>query len=516
MIGRVFHRRLGLPQPARRAVFLNVPVARSWIHSVATRTALFLTQSTHSFLRIPLRQSAQTRFGARKFASASLPDHTKLTMPALSPTMTQGNILEWKVKEGDHIKAGSVLADVETDKATVPFESVEEGYIAKILVPAGSNDIPVNKLVAILVENPEDVAAFKDYQGGDAPAPPAKPKEAKQQPSPQAQQTPTEAPAATHSAPSAAAAPSAPVSSSAGERVAASPLAKMLASEKGVDLRQVSGTGPNNRIIAADVREFQGRPTAPAATPVTVMPTTPAAPPSPAGWYTDIPHTNIRKVIAQRLLQSKQTIPHYYLSVDCNIDEIMKIRAQLNAKLDEKEKLSVNDFIVKASALALRKVPAANSSWMDTAIRQYNYVDISVAVATPTGLITPIVKDADLKGLLQISSDVKRLAAKAKENKLTPEEFQGGTFTISNLGMFGVKTFSAIINPPQSCILAIGAAETRVVPNEGKNAAETPFKTAKVMSVTMSCDHRVVDGAVGAQWLQAFKNLLENPLNMLL
>jgi len=246
------------------------------------------------------------------------------------------------------------------------------------------------------------------------------------------------------------------------------------------------------------------------------MSTTPVAPPSPAGWYTDIPHTNVRKVIAQRLLQSKQTIPHYYLSVDCSIDEVMKVRAQLNAKLDEKEKLSVNDFIVKASALALRKVPAVNSSWMDTAIRQYNYVDISVAVATPTGLITPIVKDADLKGLLQISSDVKRLAAKAKENKLAPEEFQGGTFTISNLGMFGVKTFSAIINPPQACILAIGAAETRVVPNEGKDAAEKPFKTAKVMSVTMSCDHRVVDGAVGAQWLQAFKNLLENPLNMLL
>lgn len=238
---------------------------------------------------------------------------------------------------------------------------------------------------------------------------------------------------------------------------------------------------------------------------------------SSAGDYTDIPHSNVRKVIASRLSQSKQTIPHYYLSVDVTMDAVLKLRGELNAALEKAggAKLSVNDFIIKASALACRKVPAANSSWQDNAVRQFNYVDVSVAVSTDAGLVTPIVKDADLKGLSGISTDVKNLAAKARANKLSPAEYQGGTFTISNLGMFGVKSFSAIINPPQAAILAVGATESRLVPAAAKDAA-SPFTTAQVMNVTLSCDHRVVDGAVGAQWLQAFKGFIEKPNTMLL
>ena len=245
---------------------------------------------------------------------------------------------------------------------------------------------------------------------------------------------------------------------------------------------------------------------------------------SSAGDYTDLPHSNVRRVIASRLSQSKQTIPHYYLSVDVHMDAVNKLRGELNAALEKAPvgpdgkptKLSVNDFIIKASALACRKVPAANSSWQDNAIRQFNYVDVSVAVSTDAGLVTPIVKDADLKGLAAISTDVKNLAAKARANKLTPAEYQGGTFTISNLGMFGVKNFSAIINPPQAAILAVGSTEARLVPSASKDPSAAPFTTAQVMSVTLSCDHRVVDGAVGAQWLQAFKSYIEKPNTMLL
>jgi pyruvate dehydrogenase E2 component (dihydrolipoamide acetyltransferase) len=272
-----------------------------------------------------------------------------------------------------------------------------------------------------------------------------------------------------------------------------------------VDIRQIRGTGPEHRVVAADVREF---------TPSAGMAAGVAA--AEPGLVTDVPLSNIRKIIAQRLSQSKQTIPHYYLTVDINMDQVLNLRKELNNKQPADQKISVNDFIVKASALALRKVPAANSSWMDTFVRQYHYVDVCVAVATETGLITPIVKDADLKGLGGIAADVKALAAKAKANKLQPHEFQGGTFTISNLGMFGVKSFTAIINPPQACILAVGSTEARVVPNEKDTAGTKPYKTAQIMAVTLSCDHRVVDGAVGAEWLKAFRGYMEDPLTMLL
>jgi len=302
-----------------------------------------------------------------------------------------------------------------------------------------------------------------------------------------------------------------------GDRVIASPLAKKEAKEKGVDLRQVVGTGPDRRIVSADVQEFlAGAPKAAAPTPKTVTP------PATAGGYTDIPLTNVRKVIAQRLTQSKTQIPHYYLSIDINMDKVLALRADLNNKLGGKEKekskdkISVNDFVIKAAALTLRSVPSVNASWLDTLIRQYNYVDISVAVSTDTGLITPIVKNADLKGLSTISREVRELATKARENKLQPNEFQGGTFTISNLGMFGVPHFCAIINPPQSAILAVGSTVKRVEVNEKDKTGENPYKVSQILNVTLSADHRVVDGAMGANWLSAFKNYLEDPTTMLL
>lgn len=293
-------------------------------------------------------------------------------------------------------------------------------------------------------------------------------------------------------------------------RVFVSPLAKKLAAEKGIDLTQVKGTGPEGRIIKKDIDSFVPTKAAPAA--AAAAPPGPRVAPTPAGVFIDIPISNIRRVIAQRLMQSKQTIPHYYLSVDVNMGEVLLVRKELNKMLEGKGKISVNDFIIKASALACLKVPEANSSWMDTVIRQNHVVDVSVAVSTPAGLITPIVFNAHIKGLETIASDVVSLASKAREGKLQPHEFQGGTFTISNLGMFGIKNFSAIINPPQACILAIGASEDKLIPADN----EKGFDVASVMSVTLSCDHRVVDGAVGAQWLAEFKKYLEKPVTMLL
>jgi len=302
--------------------------------------------------------------------------------------------------------------------------------------------------------------------------------------------------------------------------VIASPLARHEAQEKGVDLRNIQGTGPDRRIVSADVQEYAAGQPAKASEKAAPKAASAAAP--SAGGYTDIPLSNIRKVIAQRLSQSKQQIPHYYVSVDVNMDKVLKLRADLNAKAGKEgkgksdSKLSVNDFVIKAAALALRQVPKVNASWLDTIIREYKYVDISVAVTTDTGLITPIVKDADIKGLGAISREVRDLASRARENKLQPAEFQGGTFTISNLGMFGVTNFAAIINPPQSAILAVGTTVKRVEVNEQDKTGENPYKVSNVMGVTLSGDHRVVDGALGAAWLSAFKNYLEDPITMLL
>jgi len=421
-------------------------------------------------------------------------------MPALSPTMEKGNIAKWLKAIGDEVKPGESMADVETDKATVAFESVEAGFMAKILVGDGANDVAVGTPVAILAENKEDIGKFKDY-GNDATASssaPAEKTEVKKEEKQEKKEKKAE-----------------PEAAAAGSRVVASPAARRIAGEKGVALASLKGTGPDGRIVAADVNEAPAPSPVKAATALVKAATVPAASTvadSSAGEFTDLPHTQIRKVIASRLLQSKQTIPHYYLTAECSVEALSKVRAELNAK-SEKEgvKLSVNDFIVKAAALACRKVPEANSSWQDSAIRRYHYVDMSIAVSTESGLITPVVKDADIKGLASISAETKSLAKRAREGKLKPEEYQGGTFTISNLGMFGVHQFAAIINPPQAAILAIGTNESKVV-----EVSAGQFKTIQVMQVTLSCDHRVVDGAIGAQWLQAFKAYIENPITMIL
>ncbi|XP_064100614.1 dihydrolipoyllysine-residue acetyltransferase component of pyruvate dehydrogenase complex-like isoform X2 [Macrobrachium nipponense] len=417
----------------------------------------------------------------RNYASGDYPDHVKVKLPALSPTMEMGTLVSWEKKEGDVLNEGDLLAEIETDKATMGMETPEEGYLAKILISAGTKDIPLGKLMCIIVSDEKDVAAFKDYQPTEEAAAPSAPSPAAAAPPPPPPPPPPAAPT-----PVAAPPPPPPVAAPApaaapGGFVFASPYAKKLASEQNVDL-------------------------AVAAAP------TPA--PVPGATYTDIPISNIRNVIAKRLCQSKQTIPHYYLSIDVCMDEVAQLRQEFN-KLLEKEgvKISFNDFIIKASALACKKVPEANSSWLDTVIRSYNNVDVSVAVSTDRGLITPIVFKAEQKGLATIATDVKALAAKAREGKLQPHEFQGGTFSVSNLGMFGVKNFSAIINPPQSCILAVGGTEKRLIVDEN---AEQGFRAAQVMSVTLSCDHRTVDGAVGAQWLAAFKKYLEKPSTMLL
>jgi len=450
----------------------------------------------------------------RCYASGSLPEHTKIVLPALSPTMEQGTLAKWAKQEGDHVAEGDLIAEIETDKATMGLEASEEGYIAKLLVAEKTRDLPLKTLLCIMVKDKSQVAAFADYKpeaaaASPAPAKPAAaepPKPAPAPPKPAAAAPPPPPPSA---APQPVAQASAPAPKRAsGERVFATPLARKLAAERNIDISLVQGTGPDGQIRAQDVSSYVV--SAPAARP--------AAAASAADSFgkqqdfEDIPLNNFRAVTAKRLTMSKQTIPHYYLTVDLEIDNALKVRKELNEQLAKDNlKLSVNDLVIKAAALACKKVPEANSAWMDTFIRKYNSVDINVAVATENGLITPIVFGADRKGLSSISFDVNTLAQKARANKLQPHEFQGGTFTISNLGMFGIKHFTAVINPPQSCILAVGGAEKRIVPDD-KNGQ----RVATFMTVTLSCDHRVVDGAVGAKWLDHFKRFLENPASMLL
>ncbi|KNC56094.1 pyruvate dehydrogenase complex dihydrolipoamide acetyltransferase [Thecamonas trahens ATCC 50062] len=434
---------------------------------------------------------------------ADLPEHYKITMPALSPTMEAGNLAEWEVAEGEEIASGDVMASIQTDKATLDLESTEDGYVARLFKEAGTENIPVGDLIAIIVEEEDDVAAFKDYDpasdAGDA------------KPAPKADDG---APKAADAAPKAAdAAPAdakpATGKAAASNRVVASPLAKNTARESGVDLAGIRGTGPGGRVVQADVLEAVDT----GSQSQVVASGAGAGAVASGAAYTDVPLDNVRRVIAQRLQESKQTIPHFYLSVDVTLDELLEVRSELNAQGKDEYKLSINDFVVKASALALQQVPEVNSSWQGDFIRQNHSSDISVAVDTGKGLITPIVDAAESRGLVSISHKVKDLAARARENKLAPQEYQGGTFTISNLGAYGVSHFTAIINPPQSCILAVGSGSKRVVPD---TSSEAGFKESNVMTVTLSCDHRVVDGAVGARWLQVFKKYVENPLSMLL
>ncbi|XP_073441255.1 dihydrolipoyllysine-residue acetyltransferase component of pyruvate dehydrogenase complex, mitochondrial [Dendrobates tinctorius] len=433
---------------------------------------------------------------------SSYPTHMKIMLPALSPTMTMGTIQKWEKKVGEKLSEGDLLAEIETDKATIGFEVQEEGYLAKILIAEGTRDVPLGTPLCIIVEKESDVGSFADYKEAAVAV------DIKPHPSPAAAIPP--APPVSAAPPSAPAHPLTPASKG---RVFVSPLAKKLATERGIDIKQVRGTGPDGRITKKDIESFVPPKAAPSPAAPAPAPPSPAVGAVPTGVFTDVPISNIRKVIAQRLMQSKQTIPHYYLSIDINMGEILKLRKELNeVTKSENIKLSVNDFIIKASALSCLKVPEANSSWLDTVIRQNHVVDVSVAVSTPVGLITPIVFNAHIKGLASISKDVVSLATRARDGKLKPHEFQGGTFTVSNLGMYGIKNFSAIINPPQACILAVGGSENRLVPADN----EKGFDVANIMSVTLSCDHRVVDGAVGAQWLAEFKKFLEKPTTMLL
>ena len=421
----------------------------------------------------------------------------QILMPALSLTMTEGTLSKWLVKEGDEVSFGDIIAEIETDKATMELEAVDEGKIGKILVNAGTEGVEVNKPIGVLLEEGEDesdmdAAPAQDDANVETAAEP----------------TPAEQPKAVPTPAKAAPVPAAP----SGDRVFASPLAKRMAANAGIDLTSVKGSGPNGRIVKADLEQAMaggGRKLAPAAAGA-LLSSAAADVPDFGQPYTEVENSNVRKIIAGRLLEAKQSIPHFYLTIDCVIDNLLKLRKELNGRDGADYKLSVNDFVIKASAVALRKVPMANATWTDEAVRLYNNVDVSIAVATEGGLITPIIRNADQKGLLAISTEMKDLAGRARDNKLKPEEFQGGGFTISNLGMYGIKEFSAIINPPQSAILAVGAGEQRPIVKDGALAIGT------VMSCTLSCDHRVVDGAVGAEFLQALKPLIEEPLSLLL
>ena len=447
-----------------------------------------------------------------------------ITMPALSPTMEEGTLSKWLVKEGDQVKSGDVLAEIETDKATMEVEAIDEGTVAKLVVAAGTQGVKVNALIAVLAADGEDVGAAASGAGSAAPA--AEPA-AKLEAAPAAkaeEQVKADAPAV---APAAPAAPKAAPVSASGNRTFSSPLARRLAKEAGIDLSAVSGSGPHGRVVKSDIEAAVAgggakTASAPAATPASAPAASAPKGASDeavmklfeAGSYDLVPHDNMRKIIAKRLVESKQTIPHFYVTVDCNLDALMALRAQLNDAAPRKDsapayKLSVNDMIIKAMALALRDVPDANVSWTENAMVKHKHVDVGVAVSIPGGLITPIIRKAELKTLSVISNEMKDLGKRAKDRKLKPEEFQGGTTSVSNMGMMGVKEFAAVINPPHSTILAVGAGEQRVIVKNGEMAIAT------VMSVTLSTDHRSVDGALGAQLLGAFKGYIENPMGML-
>ncbi|XP_017115944.1 dihydrolipoyllysine-residue acetyltransferase component of pyruvate dehydrogenase complex, mitochondrial isoform X2 [Drosophila elegans] len=420
-------------------------------------------------------------------AYASLPEHFRVPLPALSPTMERGSIVSWEKKEGDQLNEGDLLCEIETDKATMGFETPEEGYLAKILIQGGTKDVPVGQLLCIIVPDQGSVAAFADFKDDGSAAPPAAPAAAPAAPAAAAPPPPAAAaPVAAVPIPAPAAAPAAAGTG----RVYASPMAKRLAEAQQLRLQGQSAAAKPAAAASAK------------------------APRAAGARFEDIPVTNMRAVIAKRLLESKTQLPHYYVTVQCQVDKLLKFRAKVNKKYEKQgARVSVNDFIIKAVAIASLKVPEANSAWMNTVIRQYDDVDVSVAVSTDKGLITPIVFNADRKGVLEISKDVKALAAKARDNKLQPHEFQGGTISVSNLGMFGVNQFAAVINPPQSCILAIGTTTKQLVadPDSPKG-----FKEVNMLTVTLSADHRVVDGAVAARWLQHFRDYMEDPSNMVL
>ncbi|HUZ31352.1 MAG TPA: pyruvate dehydrogenase complex dihydrolipoamide acetyltransferase, partial [Xanthobacteraceae bacterium] len=462
-----------------------------------------------------------------------------ILMPALSPTMEKGNLAKWFKKEGEAVKTGDVIAEIETDKATMEYEAVDDGVLAKIVVPEGTNDVPVNQLIAVLAQEGEDPKAAAAAAGKGA-APPKAPSATAQSPSPQpspqrgegvAQQAKAPAPfprphpsgegGAAKAAPGGGAVPS--TDGHGANRIFASPLARRLAKDAGIDVARISGSGPHGRVVARDVaaaKDGKGL-----RAPAAAASGAPAIAPSMSdqqiralyedGSYELVPHDGMRRTIAQRLTASVQTIPHFYLTIDCDIGKLLAAREEINAVAPKDKdgkptyKLSVNDFVIKALALALQRIPDANVSWSEAGMLKHKHSDIGVAVALPAGLITPIIRNAETKSLSAISNEMKDLAARARARKLKPQDYQGGTSSVSNLGMYGIKDFTAVINPPQSTILAVGAGEERAVVRGGK------IEAAQIMSVTMSCDHRSVDGALGAQLIGAFKALIENPVMML-
>jgi pyruvate dehydrogenase E2 component (dihydrolipoamide acetyltransferase) len=471
-----------------------------------------------------------------------------ILMPALSPTMEKGNLSKWLKKEGDAVKTGDVIAEIETDKATMEYEAVDDGVMAKIVVPEGTNDVAVNQLIAVMAQEGEDpkaaaasaASAPAKAPGAGAPSTPPSPPRGEGA-APQAAAPSTSAPASQQAKspppPQAPRAPSPQRGEGGGEgvrtnghgagaganRIFSSPLARRLAKDANIDLGRVQGTGPHGRVIARDVeaaKSGQGL-RAPAAAPASA----PLVAPSMSdqqiralyddGSYDFVPHDGMRRTIAQRLTASVQTIPHFYLTIDCDIGKLLEAREEINAAAPKDKdgkpayKLSVNDFVIKALALALQRVPEANVSWTDGGMLKHKHSDVGVAVAMPNGLITPIIRSAETKSLSAISNEMKELAARARARKLKPNEYQGGTTSVSNLGMYGIKDFTAVINPPQSTILAVGTGEERAVVRGGK------IEAAHIMSVTMSCDHRAVDGALGAVLIGAFKALIENPVMML-
>ncbi|MCA6109064.1 pyruvate dehydrogenase complex dihydrolipoamide acetyltransferase [Bradyrhizobium cenepequi] len=451
-----------------------------------------------------------------------------ILMPALSPTMEKGNLAKWLKKEGDKVKSGDVIAEIETDKATMEVEAVDEGTIAKILVPEGTQDVAVNDVIAVLAGDGEDVKAAAGAATSAPPkaaeAPAAKPAAAPAPAPAPAQPAPAPKAAAPAAAPAPAPQAAAPAPQGNGHtRIFSSPLARRLAKGAGIELGRINGSGPHGRVIARDVEEAKSGKglKAPPAAPST----TPSIAPSMSdqqilalfepGSYEIVPHDGMRRTIAQRLTASIQQIPHFYLTIDCDIGKLLAAREEINAAApkdaDKKPlyKLSVNDFVIKAMAIALQKIPNCNVSWTDGGMVKHKHSDVGVAVAMPSGLITPIIRKAETKTLSVISGEMKDFAARARARKLKPEEYQGGTTAVSNLGMYGINHFTAVINPPHATILAVGTSEERPVVRGGK------IEIASIMSVTLSCDHRAIDGALGAELIGAFKQLIENPVMMM-